>query len=349
MALALPTFLDWHSISLKNSIVSVTSRTAGGMYLPQDLHHSKEWLQLTQDYLVKSGTAKRALRRYPKFLHRCVHWFLRDFRELRKIMVKARGILAPIVEARKINDEETKPDDALQWLEELSGKMGTTFDAAPYMIGLSFASNMTVTDVVMQSLLDLCTHPEYIEPIREEMTTVISSHSTGAAMPALKLLDSAIKESTRIKPIFLALARNTVQDMTLSDGTFVPAHTHMALSCERPLDPDVYRDPRTYDPYRFLRIRETLGSPGAGDGQAQLASSSSAAVPHSLFGFGHHVCPGRFYGAHFAKLLVYHVLDKYDVRLGDGEKGIRSSVAPVSFGLNEMANASAKIMVRRRR
>lgn len=36
------------------------------------------------------------------------------------------------------------------------------------------------------------------------------------------------------------------------------------------------------------------------------------------FGYGHHACPGRFFAAHEVKLVMCHLLLKYDWRLAGG-------------------------------
>lgn len=148
-----------------------------------------------------------------------------------------------------------------------------------------------------------------------------------------------------LSPITVALSRNTTDDITLSDGTFVPKATHFALSCEKEVDPTIYHEPLQYDPYRFLHLREKLGPP-RGEAWATLGGASNNELPHYLFGFGQHLCPGRAFGTHLAKLVMYHVLKKYEFQPAGGDD---ASLTPMGFGLNEMANSKTKLMVRRRR
>jgi hypothetical protein len=48
-------------------------------------------------------------------------------------------------------------------------------------------------------LLDLASHPEYIQPLREEIETVIGAHGISkASMTKLVKVDSFLKESQRV-------------------------------------------------------------------------------------------------------------------------------------------------------
>ena len=74
-------------------------------------------------------------------------------------------------------------------------------------------------------------------------------------------------------------------------------------------DPELYPDPDTFDAHRFLRKRE------AGDKSSQFVQSSPG---YHVFGGGRHICPGRFFASNELKLVMAHVLLKYDIRLAEG-------------------------------
>lgn len=53
-------------------------------------------------------------------------------------------------------------------------------------------------------MLQIALHPEYIEPLREEITTTILHHGwTHNALLKMGLMDSFMKESQRVKPVDL--------------------------------------------------------------------------------------------------------------------------------------------------
>ena len=101
-------------------------------------------------------------------------------------------------------------------------------------------------------------------------------------------------------------------------------------------DATIYENPKTFDPYRFLKLRQTsdLGA------HAQLVSPSPE---HLGFGLGIHACPGRFFAANEMKIALCHILLKYDVKPAEG------SVPKLRrYGIFLQADQKAKVSIRRR-
>jgi hypothetical protein len=123
------------------------------------------------------------------------------------------------------------------------------------------------------------------------------------------------------------MRRLALEDIKLSDGTLIPKGSSLLVSSHKMWDPDVYPNPETFDPYRFLRLRDTPGH----ETSAQLVSPSPE---HLGFGYGKHACPGRFFAANEVKIALCHILLKYDFKLPDGytqtvrRRGISLSADP---------------------
>lgn len=132
------------------------------------------------------------------------------------------------------------------------------------------------------------------------------------------------------------MKRLAEEDIKLSDGTIIPKGETIFVSGNRMWDPTVYPDPMTFDPYRFLKLRETPGH----ETSAQLVSPS---VEHMAFGYGKHACPGRFFAANEVKIALCHILLKYDFRLAEG---CIPKVRKIGLGLN--ADPFATVSIRRR-
>lgn len=50
----------------------------------------------------------------------------------------------------------------------------------------------------------------------------------------------------------------------------------------------------------------------------QAAQLVGTAADFPAFGYGHHACPGRFFAAHEVKMVMCHLLLKYDWKVPDG-------------------------------
>lgn len=133
------------------------------------------------------------------------------------------------------------------------------------------------------------------------------------------------------------MRRLAQEEIKLSDGTVIPKGAFLVVSNDRMWDPNTYSDPETFDPYRFLKLRETAGH----ETSAQLVSPSPE---HMAFGFGRHACPGRFFAANEIKIALCHILLKYEFKLAEGcEPRARKN------GLSLNVDPLAKIAIRRRR
>lgn len=84
-------------------------------------------------------------------------------------------------------------------------------------------------------------------------------------------------------------------------------------------------------------MRQTPGK----ENQAHFVTTG----PDSLgFGHGQHACPGRFFAANEVKILMCHLLLKYDLELTPGTD---TSVQVYGFSLN--SKRGVKVKVRRRK
>ncbi len=92
-------------------------------------------------------------------------------------------------------------NDAIDWAEDEAETAGVTYDEAKFQLALSVAAIHTTTDLLEQVMLDLAQHPEIFQPLREEMVQLLGSHGwKKTSLYNMKLLDSVIKESQRMKP-----------------------------------------------------------------------------------------------------------------------------------------------------
>ncbi|KAF5983389.1 gibberellin cluster-GA14-synthase [Fusarium bulbicola] len=195
------------------------------------------------------------------------------------------------------------------------------------------------TDFFTQVMFDIAQNPELVELLREEVISMLGKQGWSKnSLYNLKLMDSVLKESQRLKPIALAsMRRFTTHDVKLSDGVILPKNKLTLVSAHQHWDPEYYQDPLKFDGYRFYNMRREPGK----ESKAQLVS---ATPDHMGFGYGLDACPGRFFASEEIKIALSHILLKYDFKPVEG-----SSMEPRKYGLNMNANPTAKLSVRRRK
>ncbi|KAJ0275931.1 hypothetical protein Brms1b_011792 [Colletotrichum noveboracense] len=188
-------------------------------------------------------------------------------------------------------------------------------------------------------MVDLAQHPELFQPLREELARVLGTEGLKkSALNNLKLMDSVIKESQRLKPALLCTWRRlATENIELSSGFVIRKGQRVIINNTHMWDNEWYDNPEQYDGYRFLRMRNT--------GEEKYAHLVSASPKHTAFGYGQHACPGRFFAANELKIALAHLLLKYDWKLSD-ETG---NPQPVPFGMALLPDPNVKFLIRRRK
>ena len=172
------------------------------VFVGKELCRNPIWLDIITNITVHIFRAIEALRLWPRFLLPFVVRVLPPCRNVRYKVQKARDTIMPVIEQRHKNGNGDE-SNAIDWMEKCSN--GIPYDPAIAQLRLSIASMHTTSDFLTQVLFDLCRHPELIDDLRKEIITVREKHSWGKqALYNLKLMDSVMKESQRLKPIALS-------------------------------------------------------------------------------------------------------------------------------------------------
>lgn len=172
------------------------------VFVGQQLCRDPIWLDVITNITVDIFRAIEALRLWPRFLLPLVARVHPSCRHVENEVQKARAILTPVIEQKHKNRNETE-STAIEWMEKCAD--GISYDPAIAQLRLSIASMHTTSDFVTQVLFDICQHPELIDDLRKEIIAVREKHRWGKqALYDLKLMDSVMKESQRLKPIALS-------------------------------------------------------------------------------------------------------------------------------------------------
>ncbi|KAL4751799.1 hypothetical protein BDW72DRAFT_202855 [Aspergillus terricola var. indicus] len=329
---------DWHTVDWAQHAIRFIGRMSASVFVGPQLARDAKWQELIITSTMNTFMGVRSLRAWPAFLRPAVHWFLPELRKCRQQMRLARLMLQPIFDGRAREQARShkteKFNDTIEWLEETAA--GRPYDAAAAQIAFAISAMHTTSELLKQALLDICMHPELIPAIRDEANKAVeeSGWST-ASVFKMQLLDSAVKETLRLKPGSLVnLERKALRDVVLPNGMIIPCGTNIAVDSSMMWDPNIYPNPSPYDAYRFLRLRQS-GNSGA--------SLASASPEHIAFGIGKSICPGRFFASNEVKIALAKILLTYDVRIPEG---IKPKV--VEMGFEMLSDPAAKVEVRKR-
>lgn len=107
------------------------------------------------------------------------------------------------------------------------------------------------------------------------------------------------------------MIRVATADVALPDGSVLHKGERATVSTSGMIDPTTFEDPETFNPYRFAHMRDQEGK----QNQAHLVSTGAS---HLGFGHGKHACPGRFFASNELKVMLCHIILKYDFKLPEG-------------------------------
>ncbi|KAH8840103.1 hypothetical protein MCOR02_006605 [Pyricularia oryzae] len=318
---------DWQEVAAGELNMLLTTRATARIFLGEGVCRDMEWIKTTCIYTGALFVAADKLRAWPAVLRPIVHWFLPTCFYTRSVLKQAKKIIEPVLAARQQKRRQLiaqgKPTDgfnaAPEWFEQASNGGQFDYDPVAAQLFLAVGANHSTADLLTQTMLQLALHPEYIEPLCDEIkATVLRDGWTHNALGKMELMDSVLKESQRMKPTDVFTMRRLVtKDMTLSDGTFFPKSSNLTVSALNLWDGSLYGDPERFDGRRWLRMRRS-------DPARQAAAQFVGLAPdHMGFGFGQHACPGRFFASNVLKTLLAHLLLGYEWKLADPSRPIR--------------------------
>ncbi|EEU38661.1 uncharacterized protein NECHADRAFT_95128 [Fusarium vanettenii 77-13-4] len=337
---------EFKAVTLKEVISLMVARLSSRVFLGKNLARNDRWLHIAMHYTHDSYSAAAELRQWPFFLRPFVYWFLPLCRKLRQEVKDADALIMPEVNRRKeavlkaqaSGEKPPRTSDTIGWMFEIS--RGRDVNYVYGQLFLSFAAIHTTTETITGCVLDISSYPEIVQPLREEIISVIGEHGWAkTSLYKLKLMDSFMKESQRRHYMGMtSIHRHADEDIKLSDGNVIRKGSRMCVTAEPFIDPKVYPEPEKYDVYRFLNLRSQPGQENA----HQFVTTSPQ---HMLFGHGTHACPGRFFASNEMKIALCHLILKYDWKLCDGQTE-RPKNLQVDAGF--LTDPTVKVMVRRR-
>ena len=140
------------------------------------------------------------------------------------------------------------------------------------------------------------------------------------------------------------MMRKSLKTFTFFDGTVIPRGAFIFTAAQA--NPSVYPNTDVFDGFRFSNFeKEQQGN----DPRPNLGGSIrfrlvTTTPDYLVWGYGRHACSGRFFAALLLKLVLAHVVLRYDVKFENGGRP-----EDVIVGFNRLPNPHGKVLLRKRR
>ncbi|KAI0389232.1 cytochrome P450 monooxygenase [Xylariaceae sp. FL0594] len=315
---------DWLNVQIYEILLRIVARISARVFLGPGACRNEEWLATSIHYTENVFGTVMTLRRAPAILHPILAPLLPSYWGVHANLRTAKRIIGPIVRERRAAAQAGDPhkgEDLLQWMMDAANEHdGQPDKLAHRQLLLSLASIHTTTMAAAHALYDLCAHPQYFEPLREEIIAVLREDGgwKKTTLNKMRKMDSFMKESQRMNPpSLLAFNRIVRSPITLSDGTVLPKGTHFSMASDEVMhDPEFLAgggDPSEFDPFRYSRLRDESAENA---NRYQFATTDKNSLH---FGHGKYSCPGRFFASNEIKIIMAHLLLRYDFKYPAGQ------------------------------
>ncbi|KAH7050101.1 cytochrome P450, partial [Macrophomina phaseolina] len=300
----------WQPVCVYKMVQDIVSQVSARIFVGEPLCHDLRWQALCRDYTDKAFGASRAIKQWSPLARPFVFLLLPEMIDLLKTRRDAVRFMTPIVKARAL-ETGVERDDFMEWLKRKSppGFANDYAEQAEIQCQLAVAAIHTTSMGLTNVIFDLMDHPEYLEPLRSELVSVLKE--TGCydknTMARLKKMDSFMKESQRFNPAGLtSFKRYCMRDVTLSDGKVLPKGTLIEIDdWHQYFEQGSMDRPAEFDGLRYYRLRQE------GDKNSHQFATSNP--DYLQWGNGRHACPGRFFASNEIKSILSKLILKYDI------------------------------------
>jgi cytochrome P450 len=309
---------EWTSMPAMRTITQIVCRIHSRLSVGLPLCRDPDYVDIFKQFTGSVANNAAIINLFPSFLRPIAG---RIFTPAPSSIRRALKSLGPMIQDRLDKEKEYggdwpgKPNDLITWiLVEAKGQERTPRSVVLRLFAVNFAANHTTTIAFVFGLFRLAEHPEYAQPMREEVESAIMEDGwTKGAIGKMFKVDSFLKEVQRMHGNgCFGLSRKVLKDFTFSDGTMLPAGTVMQVpKTAMHLDAANYANPDVFDGFRYANLRD-------GDNENTRSHFIVPNVDYIAFGYGKQSCPGRFLAGNVLKTMMAHVLLKYDIKFEDG-------------------------------
>lgn len=306
----------WVRVGAYSAAMKATCRASNRVFVGFPICQSPEFEKIQLKFALQVATRATVINIFPKLLRPVIGRLLTNTpSSLRHCMEVLRPIVDERLKKEKFfgNNWPGRPNDMLSWLIDVSSPEDRNLRSiALRILVLNFASLHTSAQSFAHALFNLAAHPQYIEPLREEVKGVVGQYGwTQDSMSQLRKVDSFLRESQRVSCTCLTpVVRKAMEDIIFSDGTRIPAGTHLAMSpTTMSLDDQYYPNPDEFEPFRFYAMHQ---------GAMTKSERFSMRLSALNFGQGKRACPGRSFATTMMTAMMAYLVLNYDMKLEDG-------------------------------
>ncbi|KAL1961857.1 hypothetical protein VTN77DRAFT_981 [Rasamsonia byssochlamydoides] len=315
----------WKTVSAFGLVKRIISQVNNQILFGEELASNHEFQEATIRYNHDVVVTMEVCRHIPSLLVPIVATVMMGWSGAMK---KVASFVTPLVEERlrqenNSKDSKQKPQDCIQWIIDSSHtpRQRTVSRLVQQAIAILFASAHQMPMGLVYAIYNLCIHPEYIAPLREEIEQASGKWNLGDQFEHMPLLDSFLRESARLNPLdALSIQRMALVPFTFSDGTHVPAGNLLAVPQQAFMrDGRHYTDPERFDGFRFVAFDEDGGS------LRSRPKFTDVSWTYPYWGSVKKACPARWYVSRTLKQVLTILIRDYDLKLAD-EKAPRSFI-----------------------
>ncbi|KAK2604004.1 hypothetical protein QQS21_003840 [Conoideocrella luteorostrata] len=315
---------SWKDIDLLNTVRWIVARAASRFTIGLPLCRNKEYLRLSLEtvdgLILNAGATGGAPRILQPLVGAVVNWNVR-----RKIK-RMKRLLSPIwgerIVALQNKRDNKEPQDYFQMmaryaLEHRPNEFVDLDAMTRRLIAANFGSMHQTSIQVTNMLLNIVgSDHEYntIAALRKESRELVKNGAntkwTKSDIAKMIKSDSVARETLRLH----SFGGRAVQRKVMSDSCATPDGYHLPkgtiisfLGQPAQTDSNLLDNALKYDPFRFSRLREDTTK------KQKKLNFVTTGPEYLSFGHGRHACPGRFLVDFELKMIISHVLGRYDL------------------------------------
>jgi cytochrome P450 len=254
-------------------------------------------------------------------------WYTDEFRErIHKLETNAPDQKVDLLQKMLRFARKNRPEELA--VEQMTRRLCMTNLAFIYL------ASFTMTNIFSNVLSSDARH-DTIAKLREEAETWLAKYPddprglwTRSNTNQMVRADSVMREALRINTVpTRAIVRKVLVDGLVTDAGLKLPKDSLISFVSQPMhtDPERWTDPDTYDPFRFVRLREEEEE--GRKAQALPEDAGGQFNPHSflstasllVFGRGKNACPGRFLMDFQLKMVINYIVSNYDLRFAEQE------------------------------